>query len=72
MSENADKLTVSGIVNANIAKETRLHTDESRLYTGADQVLASHETVKHSAKEYARGDVNTNPLKVISQSSNAA
>lgn len=44
----------------NIAKETRLHTDESRLYTGADAYFASHETVKHSAKEYARGDVNTN------------
>jgi transposase-like protein len=56
----ADQATVQGIVMANIAKETRLHTDESRLYFGADQYFASHETVKHSAKEYARGDVNTN------------
>lgn len=39
---------------------SRLHTDESRLYTGADAHTATHETVKHSAKEYARGDVNTN------------
>src|ERR1035437_3285881 len=44
----------------NIAKESRLHTDESRLYTGADIYFASHETVKHSIGEYARGDVNTN------------
>ena len=58
--ENADKVTVSKIVTDNIAHESRLHTDESRLYTGADAYFASHETVKHSAKEYARGDVHTN------------
>jgi transposase-like protein len=56
----ADKETVSKIVMDNIAKESRLHTDESRLYFGADQHFASHETVKHSVGEYARGDVNTN------------
>jgi transposase-like protein len=56
----ADKATIAKIVTDNIAKESRLHTDESRLYTGADQHFASHETVKHSAKEYARDDVNTN------------
>ena len=56
----ADKATVSAIVMANVHPATRLHTDESRLYKGADAVFASHETVKHSAGEYARGDVNTN------------
>ncbi len=56
----ADKVNVQAIVAANIAKESRLHTDESRLYTGADTYFASHETVKHSAKEYVRGDVHTN------------
>ena len=46
----------------NIARETRLHTDESRLYTvGAE--FAAHETVNHSAKEYARGDVTTNSVE---------
>lgn len=58
--ENADKATVSRIVTDNIARETRLHTDESRLYVGADQYFASHETVKHTAKEYVRDDVHTN------------
>jgi len=57
---HADKATVGKIVMDNIAKESRLHTDESRLYFGADQHFASHETVRHSAGEYARGDVNTN------------
>ena len=56
----ADKATVSRLVIENVDKASRLHTDESRLYTGASDVFASHETVKHSAGEYARGDVNTN------------
>lgn len=57
---NADKATVSKILRENVAEETRLHTDESRLYTGADAAFATHETVKHSAGEYVRGDVHTN------------
>lgn len=56
----ADKATVSALVMKNVHPASRLHTDESRLYTGAANVLASHETVKHSAGEYARGDVNNN------------
>ena len=56
----ADKATVQKIVTENIARESRLHTDESRLYFGADQYFASHETVRHSAKEYVRDDVHTN------------
>jgi hypothetical protein len=56
----ADKVSVSKIVTDNVARESRLHTDESRLYFGASEHFASHETVKHSAKEYVRGDVHTN------------
>ena len=56
----ADKATVTRIVRDNIAHESRLHTDESKLYTGSDLFFASHETVKHSRKEYVRGDVHTN------------
>jgi len=58
--KRADKATVSRIVKENIARESRLHTDESRLYTGADLFFADHETVNHTAKEYTRGDVHTN------------
>ena len=56
----ADKATVSKIVRDNVHPASRLHTDESRLYTGSVDVFASHETVRHSRGEYARGDVNTN------------
>jgi hypothetical protein len=56
----ADQLTVRKIVTDNVARESRLHTDESKLYFGVSKEFASHETVKHTAKEYVRGDVHTN------------
>lgn len=56
----ANKVNVTEIVRGNVDKETRLHTDESRLHHGSETHFTSHETVKHSAGEYARGDVNTN------------
>lgn len=59
----ADASTVAGIVNENIHRETRLHTDESRLYTKVGANFAMHETINHSAKEYARGDVTTNSVE---------
>ena len=60
---NATKEVVAKIVTDNVDRASRLHTDESRLYTGAETGFASHETVKHSAGEYARGDVNTNSVE---------
>lgn len=56
----ADKDTINKIIAENVAKESRLHTDESRLYNDAKTLVSKHETVKHSAKEYARDDVHTN------------
>jgi hypothetical protein len=44
-------------------RKSRLHTDESRLYPVVGKEFAKHETVNHSAKEYARGDVNTNSVE---------
>ncbi len=56
----ADKATVAKIVRDNISHESRLHTDESNLYHAVGGVFAEHGTVKHSAKEYARGDIHVN------------
>jgi transposase-like protein len=55
--------TVVEIVRNNIARETRLHTDESKLYHQVGKEFASHETVTHADKEYARGDVSTNTVE---------
>lgn len=45
---------------ANADKKSRLNTDESKLYGSLGKGFASHETVNHAAKEYARGDVTIN------------
>jgi len=54
---------VVGVVRDNIARESRLHTDESRLYHRVGKEFVAHETVNHSEKEYARGDVTTNTVE---------
>jgi transposase-like protein len=59
----ADQATVAKIVSDNVSRESRLHTDESRLYPKVGVEFAAHETVNHSRKEYARGDVNTNTVE---------
>lgn len=60
---NADKATVNAIVLANISPDARVFTDESRLYNDVKARFADHQTVKHSAKEYARGEVHTNTIE---------
>jgi transposase-like protein len=54
---------VIGIVRDNIDRESRLHTDESKLYHRVGKEFAAHETVNHTNKEYARGDVTTNTVE---------
>jgi ISXO2-like transposase domain len=56
-------VTVADIVNANVHKESRLHTDESKLYNRVGVNFAAHEKVNHASKEYARGDVTTNTIE---------
>jgi transposase-like protein len=50
----ATKVEVTKIVRENIAKESRLHTDESNLYGDEYKHFAAHKTVKHTAGEYVR------------------
>jgi transposase-like protein len=59
----ADADTVVGIVSRNVRKESRLQTDESKIYKFIGGFMAAHETVNHSIKEYARGDVTTNTVE---------
>jgi transposase-like protein len=61
--DNAPVEKVVEIVRANVAKESRLHTDESYLYRGVGKEFADHERVVHRNKEYARGDVTTNTVE---------
>lgn len=59
----ATKINVAFLVTENVAKESTLYTDESRLYTGMGDVFAAHESVRHSAGEYVRGQVHSNTIE---------
>ena len=63
--ERADKATVIDIITKNVKRESRLHTDESSLYTSVGTYMAKHETVVHKHEEYARGDVTTNSVEGV-------
>ena len=54
---------VAQIVRANVAKEAKLTTDESRLYSAVGKEFAAHEFVTHGRREYVRGDVSTNTVE---------
>lgn len=60
---NAHLEHVVKIVRENVARESRLHTDQSFLYRNVGKEFAKHETVNHGEKEYARGDVTTNTVE---------
>jgi transposase-like protein len=57
---SATRASVREILVRNISRESILHTDESRLYTETGKEFADHQTVRHSAGEYVRGDVHSN------------
>lgn len=66
---DATKETVRDVLVRNASRESILYTDESRLYTTTGGEFAKHDTVKHSAKEYARfeGDtvIHTNTIENV-------
>jgi transposase-like protein len=55
--------SVVEIVRKNIAKESTLQTDESKIYVKVGREFAAHETVNHADKEYARPGVTTNTIE---------
>jgi hypothetical protein len=55
--------TIRDALVRNADRASRLHTDESVLYPRVGGEFATHETVKHSVREYARGDVTTNTVE---------
>jgi transposase-like protein len=52
--ENVTSETLKGEIAVNVAKEAVVMTDELSSYTGLGETFSRHETVKHSAGEYAR------------------
>lgn len=55
--------TLKDAIREVVDKRAYILTDEYVSYNGLDQEFAGHDSVCHSAKEWARGDVNTNTVE---------
>ncbi|MBX7152535.1 IS1595 family transposase [bacterium] len=55
--------TLKEVLNENINPKSHLMTDELESYKKIGKGFASHQTVKHSAYEYSRGNVTTNTVE---------
>lgn len=56
--------TLKNIIRQNVATTSRILTDENSAYTGiGSEFEGGHQTVCHSRKEYARGDVHSNTVE---------
>ena len=51
------------IIRENVDPSARVMTDESRLYSGLNKEYARHDSINHSAKQYADGDITTNTIE---------
>lgn len=55
--------TIRPIVEANVAREARIMTDEAPRYKAVAKGFASHQSVNHGAGEYGRGEAHTNTVE---------
>jgi len=55
--------TLVPILRENIAKEAIVYTDEAGQYNKLADDFAEHDFVRHSAEEYARGNIHTNTIE---------
>jgi transposase-like protein len=55
--------TLRSVIAVHASRDSHLRTDELPAYQGIGWNFASHESVKHSADEYVRGDAHTNTIE---------
>ena len=58
--EHTDKPTLQGFVTEHTASDATVYTDEASAYEG---MPFDHDAVKHSVKEFVRGQVHTNGME---------
>ena len=58
--ESTDAPTLQGFVESRMEATAQVYTDEAAAYCG---LARSHETVKHSAREYVHGMAHTNGIE---------
>jgi transposase-like protein len=59
---NTGRRTLVGIVNDRVDKKATIMTDELKAYTSLRKTF-NHQSVRHSAEEWSRGDVHTNGVE---------
>jgi len=52
--------TLKDAIRENVARDSRIMTDEHKSYEGIGRELKSHDVVKHGHGQYVRGDAYTN------------
>lgn len=60
---NVKRKTLYPIIDSNVEKGSTIHSDELRSYATLENEGYEHETVNHSAGEYARDGVHVNSLE---------
>ncbi|MDQ2801896.1 MAG: IS1595 family transposase [Pseudomonadota bacterium] len=63
--QDVDMDTMHRAVFARVEVGATLHTDEAAVYRGLGGLFFTHETVNHSAGEFARDDVTTNGVESV-------
>jgi transposase-like protein len=58
-----NRATLHGFIKEVAPNPERIITDDWQAYIGCGDDDTKHETVKHSAKEYVRGDIHTNSVE---------
>jgi len=61
--EKEIKLVMSGVIRDNISIEAEIMTDDHASYRQLTQEGRNHRVVRHSSKEYVRGNVHTNSIE---------
>ncbi len=60
---NVRKKTLQPIIKENVVKDSTVHTDELKSYSGLSKAGFEHETVNHGAGQYVDGDCRVNGIE---------
>ena len=60
---NVQKKTLQPIIKENVVKDSTVHTDELKSYSGLSKAGFDHETVNHGAGQYVDGDSHVNGIE---------
>ena len=62
---STDATMVQGQIHEHVEDGSMIYTDEHGAYRDLEGLFYRHETVRHSAKEYVRGEVHTNSIESV-------